>query len=49
MILVLIIVLIALTFGFIFAKLDTMTKRDKILFDEIKSLQEKIEKLETQK
>ena len=31
---------IALTFGFIFAKLDTLSKRDKMLLNEIKALQD---------
>ncbi len=45
MIPVLIIVLIALTFGFIFAKLDTLSKRDKMLLNEIKDLQSKIDEI----
>ena len=36
---------IALTFGFIFAKLDTLSKRDKMLLNEIKALQSKIDEI----
>lgn len=43
MIYVLILVLIVLTFGFIFAKLDTISKNCKILKDEITDLQKDIE------
>ena len=43
MIFVLILVLIVLTFGFIFAKLDTISKNCKILKDEITDLQKDIE------
>ena len=43
MIYILILGLIVLTFGFIFAKLDTLGKNCKILKDEITSLQKDIE------
>ena len=45
MIIVLFVVLIALTFGFVFAKLDTLYKASKILRDEIQSLQKDIENI----
>jgi len=38
----LIIVLIALTFGFVFAKIDTLTKMCKMLKDDISKVQEEI-------
>ena len=44
---VLILVLIVLTFGFIFAKLDTLGKNCKILKDEITSLQKNLEVLKS--
>lgn len=44
---VLILVLIVLTFGFIFAKLDTLSKNCKILKDEITSLQKNLEVLKS--
>ena len=43
MVQVLIIVLIAITFGFIFAKLDTLAKTNKILVDEVSKLKQSIE------
>ena len=43
MVQVLIIVLIAITFGFIFAKLDTLAKTNKILIDEVSKLKQSIE------
>ena len=44
---VLILVLIVLTFGFIFAKLDTLGKNCKILKDEITNLQKDFEVLKS--
>lgn len=41
---ILLIVIIALTFGFVFAKLDTLTKMSKILKDDISKIKEDIEK-----
>ena len=49
MIVVLIIVLIAITFGFVFAKLDTLTKACKILRDDTLELQDKIKNIEEKK
>ena len=42
MIAVLLMVLIALTFGFVFAKLDSITKSGKILQDEVRKIQSEI-------
>ena len=47
MIYILVLVLIVLTFGFIFAKLDTLSKNCKILKDEITNLQKDIEVLKS--
>ena len=43
MVQVLLIVLIAITFGFIFAKLDTLAKTNKMLIDEVFKLKQSIE------
>ena len=43
MIYILILVLIVLTFGFIFAKLDTLAKTNKMLIDETSKLKQSIE------
>ena len=42
MIAVLLMVRIALTFGFVFAKLDSITKSSKILQDEVRKIQSEI-------
>ena len=39
----LIVVLVALVFGFVFAKLDTLSKASKMMHDDIMRLQEKID------
>ncbi len=43
MVFVLIIVLIALTFGFVFARLDSLTKACKMLENDIKRIQKDID------
>ena len=45
MIFFLIVVLVAIVFGFVFAKLDTLTKASKIMHNEIVELQEEIAEL----
>lgn len=43
MVQILLIVLIAITFGYIFAKLDTLAKTNKMLIDETSKLKQSIE------
>ena len=45
MLVILVIVLIALVFGFVFAKLDSLSKACKIIADDTRKLREDIEAL----
>lgn len=45
MLAILIVILIALTFGFVFAKLDSLSKACKIIADDEKKLREEVENL----
>ncbi len=49
MIFVLLLILIAVTFGFVFSKLDTLTKISKILRDDISKLEKDIDDIKSKK